>query len=139
MIVWIFLPIRSQRTLFLPPENIRKPCGFLMFSGGRERVDMEQNMLRCYHLLALKMWARWHEELANGDFSHQVNEFYSLLMWVRAYYFRLISGFLLTQSWGRNRTRLYNFQRNGYPTEEKVKRDLIGKGAVINLYLNLNH
>ena len=23
---------------FLPPENIRKPKGFLMFSGGRERV-----------------------------------------------------------------------------------------------------
>ena len=27
----------SQCTLSLPPENIRKPYGFLMFSGGRER------------------------------------------------------------------------------------------------------
>ena len=26
----------------LPPENIRKPFGFLMFSGGREGVHWEQ-------------------------------------------------------------------------------------------------
>ena len=25
-----------------PPENIRKPYGFLMFSGGRERVHWER-------------------------------------------------------------------------------------------------
>ena len=25
--------------LFLPPENIRKPKGFLMFSGGMEKQD----------------------------------------------------------------------------------------------------
>ena len=29
-------------TLSVPPENIRKPYGFLMFSGGRERVHWEQ-------------------------------------------------------------------------------------------------
>ena len=29
-------------TLSLPTENIRKPDGFLMFSGGRERVHWEQ-------------------------------------------------------------------------------------------------
>ena len=37
----VILAIRCQRTLFLPPENIRKPRGFLMFSGGRERVHWE--------------------------------------------------------------------------------------------------
>ena len=31
-------PIRSQYTVFLPPENIRKRYG----SGGRERVHWEQ-------------------------------------------------------------------------------------------------
>ena len=36
------LPIHSQCTLSLPPENIRKPCGFLMFSGGREKVHWER-------------------------------------------------------------------------------------------------
>ena len=35
-------PIRSQCTLFLPTENIRKPYGFLMFSGGREGVYWER-------------------------------------------------------------------------------------------------
>ena len=35
-------PICFQCTLFLPPENIRKPYGFLMFSGGREKVHWEQ-------------------------------------------------------------------------------------------------
>ena len=34
--------IRSQCTLSLHPENIRKPLGFLKFSGGRERVHWEQ-------------------------------------------------------------------------------------------------
>ena len=29
-------------TPFLPSENIRKPNGFLMFSGGRERAHWEQ-------------------------------------------------------------------------------------------------
>ena len=29
-------------TLSLPPENIRNPSGFLMFSGGRERMHWEQ-------------------------------------------------------------------------------------------------
>ena len=31
-------PIRSQCTLSLSPQNIKKVYGFLMFSGGRERV-----------------------------------------------------------------------------------------------------
>ena len=35
-------PIGSQRTLSLPPENIRKPYGFLLLSEGRERVHLEQ-------------------------------------------------------------------------------------------------
>ena len=35
-------PILSQCTLSLPPENIRKPYGFLVFSGGRERVHWER-------------------------------------------------------------------------------------------------
>ena len=35
-------PICSQCTLSLSPENIRKPWGILMFSGGRERVQWEQ-------------------------------------------------------------------------------------------------
>ena len=35
-------PICSQWTLSLPPENIKKPLGFLMFSRGRERVHWEQ-------------------------------------------------------------------------------------------------
>ena len=35
-------PICSQHTLFLSIENIRKPSGFLMFSGGRERVHWKQ-------------------------------------------------------------------------------------------------
>ena len=37
-----FKPICSQCTLSLPPENIRKPYGFLMFSGGTEKVHWEQ-------------------------------------------------------------------------------------------------
>ena len=36
------LPIHSQYTLSLPPENIRKPYGFLMFLGVRERVHWER-------------------------------------------------------------------------------------------------
>ena len=35
-------PVHSQCTLSLPPENIRKPQGFLMFSGDRERVHWER-------------------------------------------------------------------------------------------------
>ena len=35
-------PICSLCTLSLPPENIRKPKGFLIFSGGREKVLWEQ-------------------------------------------------------------------------------------------------
>ena len=35
-------PVRSQCTLSLPSENIRKLKGFLMFSGDRERVHWEQ-------------------------------------------------------------------------------------------------
>ena len=38
----LFQPIRSQCTLSLPPENIRKPYGFLMFLGGKERMHWER-------------------------------------------------------------------------------------------------
>ena len=31
-----------QCTLSLPPENIRKSCGFLLFSGDREKVHWEE-------------------------------------------------------------------------------------------------
>ena len=37
----ITYPMRSQSTLSLPHENIRKHFGFLMFPGGRERVHWE--------------------------------------------------------------------------------------------------
>ena len=37
--------IRYQCTLSLPPENIRKPYDFLMFSGGTERVCLGTNGL----------------------------------------------------------------------------------------------
>ena len=32
----------AQYTLSLPPENIRKPYSFLMFSGSRERVHWKR-------------------------------------------------------------------------------------------------
>ena len=35
-------PICSQCTLSVPPENIRKPYGFLMFSGSREGLHWKQ-------------------------------------------------------------------------------------------------
>ena len=38
----IYQLIYSQCTLSLPPENIRKPEGFQMFSGGSEKVHWEQ-------------------------------------------------------------------------------------------------
>ena len=31
-------PIRFQRLFYITPENIKKSYGFLMFSGGRERM-----------------------------------------------------------------------------------------------------
>ena len=34
--------IFSQCTRFLPPENIRRSYGFLMFSGSRKSVHWEQ-------------------------------------------------------------------------------------------------
>ena len=37
-----YKPIRSQSTLYLPPENIRKPYGFLMFSGVSKSVHWEK-------------------------------------------------------------------------------------------------
>ena len=40
-------PIRSQCALFLPPENIRKPKSFLMFSGV-EKGWLEKNGLKQY-------------------------------------------------------------------------------------------
>ena len=36
------LTICSERILSLPPENIRKPYGFQMFSGARERVHWKR-------------------------------------------------------------------------------------------------
>ena len=38
----LMLPIPSQSTLFLPPENIRKPYSFLMFSWCWERVHWKR-------------------------------------------------------------------------------------------------
>ena len=35
-------PIHSQCIFSLPPENIRKPYGVLMFSGGRKMVHWER-------------------------------------------------------------------------------------------------
>ena len=41
-LVPLFNPfINAQYTPSLPPQNIRKPDGFLIFSGGRERVHWE--------------------------------------------------------------------------------------------------
>ena len=37
-----FQPICCQCTLSLPPENIKKLYGFMMFPEGRERVHWEQ-------------------------------------------------------------------------------------------------
>ena len=37
-----YLTIRSQCTLSLPPENFRKSYGFMVFSGGKERVHWER-------------------------------------------------------------------------------------------------
>ena len=34
---WVYQPIRSQCSLSLTPENIRKPWGFLLFSGVEKR------------------------------------------------------------------------------------------------------
>ena len=36
------LTLRSPYTLCLPLENIKKPYGFLIVSGGRERVQWER-------------------------------------------------------------------------------------------------
>ena len=36
------LRMRFQYTRSLPPGNIRKPLGFLMFSGGREKGHWER-------------------------------------------------------------------------------------------------
>ena len=35
-------PVCSHCTLSLPPENIKNPDGFLIFSGNRERVHWKQ-------------------------------------------------------------------------------------------------
>ena len=40
----------NQCTLPLIPENIRKPYGFLMFSGSRERVHWFSGVLRGYEM-----------------------------------------------------------------------------------------
>ena len=37
---------KHQKTVRLPPENIRKPYGFLMFSGVRERVHWERRSVQ---------------------------------------------------------------------------------------------
>ena len=42
---WLLTYLCPQCTLSLPPENIRKPYGFLTFWRGRERVHWEQ---MCY-------------------------------------------------------------------------------------------
>ena len=42
MLVLANQPILSQCTLSLPPKTIKKPYGFLMFPGGKERVHWEK-------------------------------------------------------------------------------------------------
>ena len=42
VIILVHKPIFYQSALSLPPENIRKPYGFLMFSGIRERAHWGQ-------------------------------------------------------------------------------------------------
>ena len=39
--VFFFNPFVPNAPFLYPPENIRKPHDFLMFSGGRERVHWE--------------------------------------------------------------------------------------------------
>ena len=41
-------PVHSQCTLSLPPENIRKPQGFLMFSGVEKGCIGNENV-KGYH------------------------------------------------------------------------------------------
>ena len=40
--IWVMLTHLFPMHSFPAPENIRKPQGFVMFSGGRERVHWEQ-------------------------------------------------------------------------------------------------
>ena len=47
-------PIRSQYTLSQPPENIRTPCDFMIFSRVRERVHWERMGLRWYAFLKMQ-------------------------------------------------------------------------------------
>ena len=41
-------PFVLNAPFLYPPENIRKPYGFLMFSGGRERLHWEQMGLEVF-------------------------------------------------------------------------------------------
>ena len=52
---------RSQCTLSLPPENIRKPYGFLMFSESREKVHWEE-MCSCeklFKIVSIEIQTHW--------------------------------------------------------------------------------
>ena len=59
-------PICSQCTFSLPPENIRKPYIFLMFSGDRERVHWEQmGQLISGQCSICTQYNNWSETLGN--------------------------------------------------------------------------
>ena len=73
-----YKPICSQCTLSLPPQNIRKPYSFLMFSGGRERVHWEQMVYP-----ASRGWRDFHKEtfvllleLLKGLHEKNLNQFF---------------------------------------------------------------
>ena len=54
-----YLTYLFPRHPYFPPENIRKPLGFLMFSGGRERLYWEQNF-NFKILTFLRIASRFH-------------------------------------------------------------------------------
>ena len=54
-------PIRSQCTLSLSPQNIKKVYGFLMFSGGRKRVHQNE----CVKKLLLELIRPYSKNLFN--------------------------------------------------------------------------
>ena len=83
-------PIFSQRTLSLPPKTIRcfwvyKASGFLMFSGGRERVHWEQMGQNI-----LKDWL----QLINENDYHTKITIWTNLLYIHAILIKSIGPFL---------------------------------------------
>ena len=62
---WVYQPIRSQCSLSLTPENIRKPWGFLLFSGVEKRCIGNE-------------WVKWSGFVA--CFANNI-EFSSIFSW----------------------------------------------------------